>query len=114
VVVVVLAVGTPILISQLKTDSGVTACRTAAKPATPENTQPDMARAINRTVRGQFAGAGDADLRTAGGHYVDAVDSMLAPYGTDPRPGTDPVPTAWTKLTQACAKHGVKLPSMVS
>ncbi|GIH20743.1 hypothetical protein [Rugosimonospora africana] len=114
VVVVVLAVGTPILVSQLKTDSGVTACRTVAKPATAANSQPAMARATNRTVRGQFADSGYADLRTAGGHYVDAMDGMLAPYGTQPKAGTESVPKAWTELTDACGNHGVTLPSLVS
>lgn len=114
VVVVVLAVGTPILVSQLKTDSGVTACRTVAKPATVANSQPAMARATNHTVRGQFADSGYADLRTAGGHYVDAMDNMLAPYGTEPKAGTESVPKAWAELTDACGNHGVTLPSLVS
>jgi hypothetical protein len=112
VVVVVLAVGTPILVSVLKTDSGITACRTVAKPATPGNSELAKARETNRTVRGQFADSGYADLRTAGGHYADAMDGMLAPYGTQPKPGTQSVPKAWAELSQACGNHGVTLPSL--
>ncbi|HEY2672501.1 MAG TPA: hypothetical protein VGJ07_19285 [Rugosimonospora sp.] len=109
VVVVVLGVGTPILVSRLKTDSGVAACRVAAKPATAANTQPAVARATNRTSRGQFAGSRYADLRTAGGHYVDAMDNMLTPYGGQTKPGVESVPRAWAELTQACGHHGVTL-----
>jgi hypothetical protein len=64
----------------------------------------------DRTARTQFADSRYADLRVAGGHYVDAMDQLAAGYGAPAKVGVEPVPQVWAELAQACGHHGVTLP----
>ena len=111
-VVVMVGIGTSILVSRMRTDVGVAACRHAAKPASAFSTNPSIAKLANHTARTQFAGSRYADLRIAGGHYVDAMDQLMAGYGAPMKPGVEPVPQAWAELTEACGHHRVTLPSL--
>lgn len=107
------AAGTP---AEASSDPGVTACRQMAdgiNPATGEPNKPGgkLSKSEYRKLRDAFDSSEHGDIRKAGTAFADTIWRMSEADESDQWQHIEPLTNAMTKVTAACAAHGVVITS---